>query len=117
MVGHFCNFTRLDVALFYHALTDLYTLRPRADRCARVGRWHDDTITGIGQILELRKSNLRVVAVELTGGAVLSRKPSGPHKIHGIGAAFVPDIIDRSIIDEIVTDGNQPAFDIARELA
>ena len=55
-----------------------------------------DTITGVGQILKLRKPNLRVVAVESTGGAVLSRKPSGPHKIQEMGGGFVPDIIDRS---------------------
>ena len=75
------------------------------------------TITGVGQVLKPRKKSLRVVAVEPEDSAVLSGKPPGPHKIQGIGAGFVPDILDRSVIDEVVTAGNQAAFETARALA
>ena len=75
------------------------------------------TITGVGQVLKLRKPSLRIVAVEPEDSAVLSGKPCGSHKIQGIGSGFVPDMLDRSIIDEIVTVGNQTAFDAARALA
>ena len=75
------------------------------------------TITGVGQVLKSRKKSVRMVAVEPEDSAVLSGKPPGPHKIQGIGAGFVPDILDRSIIDEVVTIGNQAAFDTARALA
>ena len=75
------------------------------------------TITGTGQVLKVRKPNIHIVAVEPAESAILSGKPRGPHKIQGIGAGFVPDILDRSIIDEIVTVGNQTAFDTARALA
>lgn len=75
------------------------------------------TITGIGQVLKLRKPSLRIVAVEPEDSAVLSGKPFGPHEIQGIGSGFVPEMLDRSIIDEIVTVGNQTAFDTARALA
>src|SRR5215212_5959218 len=59
------------------------------------------TITGVGQVLKPRKKSLRVVAVEPEDSAVLSGKPPGPHKIQGIGAGFIPDILDRSVIDEV----------------
>jgi cysteine synthase A len=75
------------------------------------------TITGVGQVLKPRKPSLRVVAVEPEDSAVLSGKPPGPHKIQGIGAGFIPDILDRSVIDEVVTVSNQAAFDTARALA
>jgi cysteine synthase len=75
------------------------------------------TITGVGQVLKPRKKSLRVVAVEPEDSAVLSGKPPGPHKIQGIGAGFIPDILDRSVIDEVVTVGNQTAFDTARAMA
>ena len=75
------------------------------------------TITGVGQVLKPRKPSLRVIAVEPEDSAVLSGKPPGPHKIQGIGAGFIPDILDRSVIDEVVTAGNQAAFDTARALA
>ena len=75
------------------------------------------TITGVGQVLKPRKKSLRVVAVEPEDSAVLSGKPPGPHKIQGIGAGFVPEILDRSVIDEVVTAGNQAAFETARALA
>ncbi|MEK8093320.1 cysteine synthase A [Methylocystis sp. IM3] len=75
------------------------------------------TITGVGQVLKQRNPSLRVVAVEPEDSAVLSGRPPGPHKIQGIGAGFVPPILDRGIIDEIVTIGNQTAFETARLLA
>ena len=75
------------------------------------------TITGVGQALKPRRPGLRVVAVEPEDFAVLSGRPPGPHKIQGIGAGFVPSILDRGVIDEIVTIGNQTAFDTARLLA
>jgi cysteine synthase len=75
------------------------------------------TITGVGQVLKQRNPNLRVVAVEPEDSAVLSGRPPGPHKIQGIGAGFVPPILDRAVIDEIVTIGNQTAFETARLLA
>jgi cysteine synthase A len=75
------------------------------------------TITGIGQVLKPRKPSLRVIAVEPEDSPILSGGQPGPHKIQGIGAGFIPDILDRSVIDEVVTVGNETAFDTARALA
>ena len=75
------------------------------------------TITGVGQVLKPRKPSLRVIAVEPEDSPILSGGQPGPHKIQGIGAGFIPDILDRSVIDEVVTIGNQTAFDTARALA
>ncbi len=75
------------------------------------------TITGVGQVLKQRNPSVRVVAVEPEDSAVLSGRPPGPHKIQGIGAGFVPQILDRGVIDEIVTIGNQTAFEAARLMA
>lgn len=75
------------------------------------------TITGIGQVLKPRKPSLRMVAVEPEDSPVLSGGQPGPHKIQGIGAGFVPDVLDRSVIDEVVTVGNQTAFETARAVA
>jgi cysteine synthase len=75
------------------------------------------TITGVGQVLKPRKPTLRVIAVEPEDSPILSGGQPGPHKIQGIGAGFIPDILDRSVIDEVVTVGNQTAFDTARALA
>jgi cysteine synthase A len=72
------------------------------------------TITGVGQVLKKRKPTVHMVAVEPEDSPVLSGGPPGPHKIQGIGAGFAPAILDRSVIDEIVTVGNQTAFDTAR---
>ena len=81
--------------------------------------WNDTggTITGVGQVLKPRKPSLRIIAVEPEDSAVLSGRPAGSHKIQGIGAGFIPEILDRSVIDEVVTVGNQAAFDTARALA
>jgi cysteine synthase A len=75
------------------------------------------TITGVGQVLKSRKPGVRIVAVEPEESAVLSGKPPGPHKIQGIGAGFIPEILDRSVIDEIVTVNSQTALETARALA
>ncbi len=75
------------------------------------------TVTGVGQLLKSRNPALHVVAVEPEDSPVLSGGQPGPHKIQGIGAGFVPDILDRGVIDEIITVGNQTAFDMSRRLA
>jgi cysteine synthase A len=75
------------------------------------------TATGVGQVLKARKPSIRVVAVEPKDSAVLSGGAPGPHKIQGIGAGFVPEILDRSVIDEVITVTNEEAFDTARALA
>ncbi|CAA0086609.1 O-acetylserine sulfhydrylase [Starkeya nomas] len=75
------------------------------------------TITGLGQVLKPRKPGLRIVAVEPEDSPVLSGGQPGPHKIQGIGAGFVPEVLDRSVIDEVVTVGNQTAFETARAIA
>ena len=75
------------------------------------------TITGVGQVLKPRKPDLKIVAVEPEDSPVLSGGQPGPHKIQGIGAGFVPDVLDRSVIDDVITVGNQTSFDTARLLA
>jgi cysteine synthase A len=75
------------------------------------------TITGVGQVLKPRKPSLHVVAVEPEDSPVLSGGKPGPHKIQGIGAGFIPDILDRSVIDEVAKVTNQSALDTARALA
>jgi cysteine synthase A len=75
------------------------------------------TLTGVGSVLKTRKPDLKMIAVEPEDSAVLSGGPPGPHKIQGIGAGFVPDILDKSLIDEVVRIGNETAFKVAREIA
>jgi len=75
------------------------------------------TITGVGQVLKARKPSLRMVAVEPTASPVLSGGKPGPHKIQGIGAGFVPAILDRSVIDEIIQVSNEDSFAMARRAA
>ena len=75
------------------------------------------TITGVGQVLNPRKPSLRVVAVEPEESPVLSGGQHSPHKIQGIGAGFVPDILDRSVIDEIVKINSATAIETSRALA
>jgi cysteine synthase A len=75
------------------------------------------TITGVGQVLKPRRKSLKVIAVEPEDSPVLSGGQPGPHKIQGIGAGFIPEVLDRAVIDEVVTVGNQTAFDTARALA
>jgi cysteine synthase A len=75
------------------------------------------TVTGVGQVLKPRRKSLKVYAVEPEDSPVLSGGQPGPHKIQGIGAGFVPEVLDKSVIDEVVTVGNQTAFETARALA
>jgi cysteine synthase A len=75
------------------------------------------TITGVGQVLKPRKPELKIVAVEPEESPVLSGGQHSPHKIQGIGAGFVPDILDRSVIDEIVKIDSQTAIETSRALA
>src|SRR5438067_2280959 len=75
------------------------------------------TITGVGQVLKPRKPSLRIVAVEPEESPVLSGGQHSPHKIQGIGAGFIPDILDRSVIDEIVKVNSTTAIDTTRALA
>jgi cysteine synthase A len=75
------------------------------------------TITGIGRTLKPRKADLKMVAVEPEDSPVLSGGPPGPHKIQGIGAGFVPDILDRELIDEVLVIANETAFATARQVA
>jgi cysteine synthase A len=75
------------------------------------------TITGVSQALKARKASFQTVAVEPSDSPVLSGGDPGPHKIQGIGAGFVPDILDTSLIDEVVTVSNDDAFATARQLA
>jgi cysteine synthase len=75
------------------------------------------TITGVGQVLKPRRPSLKMIAVEPEDSPVLSGGQPGPHKIQGIGAGFAPSILDRSVIDEVITVGNQTSFDTARLVA
>jgi cysteine synthase A len=75
------------------------------------------TITGVGEVLKARKPSVLMVAVEPEDSPVLSGGQPGPHKIQGIGAGFIPSILNTEIIDEVLTIGNETAFSYARELA
>lgn len=75
------------------------------------------TITGTGLGLKEKNPDIKVVAVEPAGSPVLSGGKPGPHKIQGIGAGFVPEVLDMSVIDEIIPVSNEDAFDAAREIA
>jgi cysteine synthase A len=75
------------------------------------------TITGVGEVLKKNKSSIRLVAVEPDASAVLSGGPKGPHPIQGIGAGFVPDILNTKIYDEVVRVKNDDAMTTARRLA
>lgn len=75
------------------------------------------TITGVGEVLKEYNPNVKVVAVEPTTSPVLSKGVAGPHKIQGIGAGFVPNVLNRGIIDEIITVSNEDAFQTSRQLA
>jgi len=75
------------------------------------------TITGVGQVLKARKPSVRMIAVEPEASPVLSGGQPGPHKIQGIGAGFVPSILDRGVIDEVVQVSNDDSFAMARRIA
>jgi cysteine synthase A len=75
------------------------------------------TITGVGEILKERKPSIQIIAVEPADSPVLSGGNPGPHKIQGIGAGFIPDVLNRSVIDEVITVSNEDAFATSRKLA
>lgn len=75
------------------------------------------TITGVAQVLKQRKPDLKIVAVEPEDSAILSGGKPGPHKIQGIGAGFIPDVLQKDLIDEVVSVGNETAFATARKVA
>ena len=75
------------------------------------------TITGVGELLKERKGAVKVVAVEPAGAAVLSGKPAGSHQMPGIGVGFVPQVLNRSIVDEVIAVSDEEAFACARRLA
>ena len=74
------------------------------------------TITGVGEVLKAHNPKIKIIAVEPATSAVLSGKPHGSHKIQGIGAGFIPDILNRSIIDDIITVSDREAYDMAKVL-
>jgi cysteine synthase len=75
------------------------------------------TITGVGQVLKDRRPGFKCILCGPAGSAVLSGNPAGPHKIQGIGAGFVPDVLDRSVIDEVIPVTDEDALDTARDVA
>jgi cysteine synthase A len=75
------------------------------------------TISGVGEVLKARKPSVKMIALEPEDSPVLSGGAPGPHKIQGLGAGFVPAILDRKVIDEVITISNETAFDTARKVA
>ena len=75
------------------------------------------TITGVAQVIKPRRPSFQAVAVEPEASPVLSGGAPGPHKIQGLGAGFVPDVLDRSLVDQVITVSNDEAFEMARRLA
>ncbi|MFN8635090.1 MAG: cysteine synthase A [Chloroflexota bacterium] len=75
------------------------------------------TITGVGQVIKARRPSFQCIAVEPDASPVLSGGPKGPHPLQGIGAGFVPDVLDTAIYDEIIRVKNDDAFDTARRVA
>jgi cysteine synthase A len=75
------------------------------------------TITGVAQVIKPKKPSFQAIAVEPTDSPVLSGGSPGKHKIQGIGAGFVPDVLDRKLVDEVITVTNDESFAMARRLA
>jgi len=75
------------------------------------------TITGVGEVLKKRNPRIKIVAVEPKGSSVLSGGAPGPHMIQGIGAGFVPQVLNRAVIDEIMTVTDEQAYEASKRLA
>ena len=75
------------------------------------------TVTGVGEVLKAKNPNVKIVAVEPTGSPVISTGKTGPHKIQGIGAGFIPKNLNVDILDEIITVENEEAFQASKDLA
>jgi cysteine synthase A len=75
------------------------------------------TITGVGEVIKARKPSAKIIAVEPAGAAVLSGRPAGAHRIPGIGVGFVPQVLNRTVIDEVIAVSDEEAFAGARRLA
>ncbi|MDP2912891.1 MAG: cysteine synthase A [Candidatus Omnitrophota bacterium] len=75
------------------------------------------TVTGVGEVLKKENPKIRIVAVEPRASAILSGNPPGPHKIQGIGAGFIPEVLNREVIDEIIQVDDNDAFNTSRRLA
>ena len=82
-----------------------------------VGVGTGGTLTGVGRVLKPRNPDLKIIAVEPTAAPCCPAATRGPHKIQGIGAGFAPKVLDRSLIDEVVTVSNEMAFDVSRLVA
>jgi cysteine synthase A len=75
------------------------------------------TITGVGEVLKKRKPSVRIIAVEPAGSPVLSGGQPGPHRIQGIGAGFIPEVLNLSVIDEVRTVTDEDAYAMTKRLA
>jgi cysteine synthase A len=75
------------------------------------------TITGVGEVLKARRPSVKVIGIEPTDSPVLSQGRAGPHRIQGIGAGFVPEVLNRGVLDEVVTVSSEDAGGTARALA
>jgi cysteine synthase A len=75
------------------------------------------TITGVGEFLKAKNPQVRIVAVEPVGSPVLSGGKPGPHRIQGIGAGFIPKILNRAILDEVIQVGDEEAYQTSKTLA
>ena len=88
-------------------------MREVAQACLAAG----GTVTGVGRYLKSKNADLHLVAVEPADSPVLSEGHAGPHKIQGIGANFVPEVLDRELLDEVMTATNEEAIETSRKLA